>query len=412
MPGSVIVGGARTPIGKLSGALKGFTAMDLGGFAIKAALERSGVSGDQVDYVIMGQVLQAGAGQMPARQSAVNAGIPMDVPSITINKVCLSGLDAIALADQLIRAGEVEIVVAGGQESMTNAPHLLMGGRKGYKYGPTTVLDSVAHDGLTDALTREAMGELTEAGNAERAIARAPQDEAAAASHQRAARAQAEGVFDAEIAPIEIPQRKGEPLIVAQDEGVRPETTAESLGALKPAFQKTGDMGYDAIAIHRYPQIDRIDHVHHGGNSSGIVDGAAAVLIGSKEAGDAAGLTPRARILGAASIGSEPTIMLTGPALVTEKLLARLGMTTGDIDVYELNEAFAAVGIASTRKLGVEADRVNVDGGAIAIGHPLGMSGTRLALHLAYALKARGGGTGVAALCGGGGQGEALILSS
>ncbi len=391
MASSVIVAGARTPMGKLLGALTPFTGADLGGFAIKAALERSGVAADQVDYVIMGQVLQAGAGQIPARQAAVKAGIPLNVPALSINKVCLSGLDAIALADQLIRAGEVEIVVAGGQESMTNAPHLLPKSRTGYKYGSIEVLDAMAHDGLTDSFDHIPMGESTERHVSKLGISRAEQDEFAARSQQRAAAAQKNGIFDAEITPVEIPQRKGDPIVVKEDEGVRGDTTAEGLSRLRPAFTKDGTIT--------------------AGNASPISDGAAAVVVMSKAKAEQLGLRWLAEI-GAHGIVAGPDNSLhSQPSNAINAALAKAGLTVNDLDLIEINEAFAAVGIQSMRDLGVGEDKVNVNGGAIALGHPIGMSGARLVLHLALELQRRGGGTGAAALCGGGGQGDALIVS-
>jgi acetyl-CoA C-acetyltransferase len=391
MASSVIVAGARTPMGKLLGALTPFTGADLGGFAIKAALERAGVAADQVDYVIMGQVLQAGAGQIPARQAAVKAGIPLNVPALSINKVCLSGLDAIALADQLIRAGEVEIVVAGGQESMTNAPHLLPKSRTGYKYGSIEVLDAMAHDGLTDSFDHIPMGESTERHVSKLGISRAEQDEFAARSQQRAAAAQKNGIFDAEITPVEIPQRKGDPIVVKEDEGVRGDTTAEGLSRLRPAFTKDGTIT--------------------AGNASPISDGAAAVVVMSKAKAEQLGLRWLAEI-GAHGIVAGPDNSLhSQPSNAINAALAKAGLTVNDLDLIEINEAFAAVGIQSMRDLGVGEDKVNVNGGAIALGHPIGMSGARLVLHLALELQRRGGGTGAAALCGGGGQGDALIVS-
>ena len=391
MVSSVIVAGARTPMGKLLGALTPFSGAELGGFAIKAALERAGVSADQVDYVIMGQVLQAGAGQMPARQAAVKAGVPMSVPSLLINKVCLSGLDAIALADQLIRAGEVEIVVAGGMESMTNAPHVLPKSRSGYKYGSIEVLDAMAHDGLTDVFDHIPMGESTERHVAKLGITREEQDAFAALSQQRAAAAAKNGVFEAEIAPVEIPQRKGDPIVVKDDEGVRGDTTAESLGKLRPAFTKDGTIT--------------------AGNASPISDGAAAVVVMSKAKAEELGLDWIAEI-GAHGIVAGPDNSLhSQPSNAINKALSRAGLSVDDLDLIEINEAFAAVGIQSMRDLGVTEEKVNVNGGAIALGHPIGMSGARLVLTLALELQRRGGGTGAAALCGGGGQGDALIIT-
>ncbi|GHJ14474.1 acetyl-CoA C-acetyltransferase [Micromonospora sp. AKA38] len=387
---SVIVSGARTPMGRLLGNLKDLPATKLGGIAIKAALERAGVAPDQVQYVIMGQVLQAGAGQIPARQAAVEAGIPMSTPALTINKVCLSGLDAIALADQLIRAGEFDIVVAGGMESMTNAPHLLLGQRSGYKYGDVTVKDHMALDGLTDAWDCCSMGESTERHGAKHGITRQEQDAFAAASHQRAAAAQKNGHFAEEITPVIIPQRKGDPLVVSEDEGIRPDTTAESLGRLRPAFAKDGTIT--------------------AGSSSPISDGAAAVVVMSKAKATELGLTWLAEIGAHGNVAGPDNSLHSQPSNAINHALRKGGLSLDDLDLIEINEAFAAVGIQSTRDLGISADKVNVNGGAIALGHPIGMSGARLVLTLALELKRRGGGTGAAALCGGGGQGDALII--
>lgn len=391
MAGNVIVAGARTPMGRLLGSLKGFSAADLGGVAIKAALERSGVSPEQVDYVIMGHVLQAGTGQITARQAAVKAGIGMDVPALTINKVCLSGLDAIALADQLIRAGEFEIVVAGGMESMTNAPHLLMGSREGVKYGDWKAIDSMAFDGLTCAFDQCAMGESTEGYLSKYPnVTRERQDAFAARSHQLAAIAEKNGAFGEEIVPVEIPQRKGDPIVFATDEGVRADTTAESLGKLRAAFAKDGSIT--------------------AGNASQISDGAAAVVVMSKEKAEELGLTWLAEI-GAHGVVAGPDASLhLQPAESIKAACAKEGIAVSDLDLVEINEAFAAVGLASTDELGINEDIVNVNGGAIALGHPLGMSGARVVLTLALELKRRGGGVGAAALCGGGGQGDALIV--
>ncbi|WP_030153804.1 acetyl-CoA C-acetyltransferase [Streptomyces sp. NRRL S-244] len=387
---SVIVAGARTPMGRLLGSLKSFSGADLGGFAIKSALERAGITGDQVQYVIMGQVLQAGAGQIPARQAAVKGGIPMNVPALTINKVCLSGLDAIALADQLIRAGEFDIVVAGGQESMTNAPHLLPKSREGFKYGAIEMLDAMAYDGLTDAFEHIAMGESTEKHNTRLGIERAPQDEFAAASHQRAAAAQKNGVFEAEITPVEIPQRKGEPVLFSQDEGIRPETTVESLGKLRPAFAKDGTIT--------------------AGTSSQISDGAAAVVVMSKAKAEELGLEWIAEIGAHGNVAGPDNSLQSQPSNAILHALKKDGLQVSDLDLIEINEAFAAVAVQSMKDLGVTPERVNVNGGAIALGHPIGMSGARVVLHLALELARRGGGVGAAALCGGGGQGDALIV--
>jgi acetyl-CoA C-acetyltransferase len=388
---SVIVAGARTPLGRLLGSLKDFSGSDLGAIAIKGALDRAGVRGDQVDYVIMGQVLTAGAGQIPARQAAVKAGIPMTVPALTINKVCLSGIDAIALADQLIRAGEFEIVVAGGQESMTNAPHLLDKSRSGYKYGNVTVRDHMDCDGLWDAFTDQGMGVLTEAGNTgDLEFTRAEQDEFSARSHQLAARAWKDGLFDNEIVPVSIPQRKGDPIEFKADEGIRADTTAESLGRLRPAFRKDGTIT--------------------AGSASQISDGAAAVVVMSKAKAEELGLTWLAEIGAHGVVAGPDSTLQSQPAQAIGKACAKEGITPADLDLLEINEAFAAVGLASTRQLGIDADKVNVNGGAIAVGHPVGMSGARITLHLALELQRRGGGVGAAALCGGGGQGDALII--
>lgn len=388
---SVIVAGARTPIGRLSGSLKDFSAADLGGVAIKGALEKAGVSGDQVDYLIMGQVILAGAGQNPARMAGVKGGIPMNVPSITINKVCLSGLNAIALADQLIRAGEVDIVVAGGMESMTNAPHFLPKSREGIKFGDVKLVDSMAYDALFDQFTSQAMGLLTEECNAAAAnLTRDEQDEFAAQSHQKAAVAWKNGVFDDEVVPVEIPQRKGDPIQFTTDEGVRGDTTAESLGKLRPAFSKEGTIT--------------------AGSSSQISDGAAAVVVMSKAKAEELGLEWLAEIGAHAQVAGPDSTLQLQPAAATAKACEKEGIAATDLDLVEFNEAFAAVGISSARELGLDNAKVNVNGGAIALGHPVGMSGTRVVLHLALELKRRGGGVGAAALCGGGGQGDALIV--
>lgn len=389
---SVIVAGARTPMGRLLGSLRSFSGSDLGGFAIKAALERAGVTGEQVQYVIMGQVLQAGAGQIPARQAAVKAGIPMSVPALTVNKVCLSGLDAIALADQLIRAGEFDIVVAGGQESMTNAPHLLPGSRDGHKYGAIQMLDAMAHDGLTDAFDNVAMGESTERHNTRLGIGRPEQDEIAARSHQRAAAAQKNGLFDAEITPVEVPQRKGDPVVFTKDEGIRGETTVESLAKLRPAFAGDGNGTITA------------------GSASQISDGAAAVVVMSRAKAEELGLEWIAEIGAHGNVAGPDNSLQSQPSNAIAHALGKEGLTADDLDLIEINEAFAAVAVQSMKDLGLSAEKVNVNGGAIALGHPIGMSGARIVLHLALELRRRGGGVGAAALCGGGGQGDALIV--
>ena len=388
---SVIVAGARTPIGRLLGGLKDLSASDLGGVAIKAALEKAGVAPDQVDYVIMGQVILAGAGQNPARGAAVSAGIPMSIPSITINKVCLSGLNSIAMADQLIRAGEVEIVVAGGMESMTNAPHLLPKSREGFKYGDTTLVDSMANDALFDQLTQQAMGLLTEEVNgAAQNLTREEQDEFSARSHQRAAEAWKNGLFDDEVVPVPVPQRRGDPVMVTTDEGVRGDTTAESLSKLRPAFSKDGTIT--------------------AGSSSQISDGAAAVVVMSKAKAEELGLEWLAEIGAHGMVAGPDSGLQLQPANATALACRKEGIEPTDLDLVEFNEAFAAVGISSARELGLDDEKVNVNGGAIALGHPVGMSGTRVVLTLALELKRRGGGVGAAALCGGGGQGDALIV--
>jgi acetyl-CoA C-acetyltransferase len=390
-PRSVIVAGARTPMGRLLGSLKDLTAADLGGTAIKGALERAGIAPEQVEYVIMGQVLTAGAGQIPARQAAVKAGIPMSVPALTINKVCLSGLDAIALADQLIRAGEFDVVVAGGQESMSQAPHLLTGSREGHKYGDVTMRDHMAYDGLWDVFTDQAMGALTEAANAgDRTFSREEQDAFSARSHQLAAQAWKDGLFDEEVVPVEIPQRKGDPVAFREDEGIRADTTVETLGRLRPAFRGDGTIT--------------------AGSASQISDGAAAVVVMSRDKAESLGLTWLAEIGAHGVVAGPDSTLQSQPAEAIRAACAKEGLDPTALDLVEINEAFAAVGLASTRELGLDPERVNVNGGAIALGHPIGMSGARLALHLALELRRRGGGTGVAALCGGGGQGDALLI--
>jgi acetyl-CoA C-acetyltransferase len=377
-------------MGKLLGGLRDFSGTDLGAVAAKAALERAGITGDQVDYVVLGQVLQAGAGQMPARQAAVKAGIPMTVPSLLVNKVCLSGLDAIALADQLIAAGEFEVVVAGGMESMTNAPHLLPALRKGHKYGAVEMLDSMAYDGLTDAFDHVPMGESTDRHNQRLGITRAEQDEFAARSHQRAAAAQKNGLFDEEIVPVQVPQRRGDPIEIREDEGIRGDTTTEVLAKLKPAFTADGTIT--------------------AGSSSPISDGACAVVVMSRAAAERHGATVLAEIGSYGTVAGPDNSLQSQPSNAIRKALGKAGLDVSALDLVEINEAFAAVGIQSMRELGVGPDMVNVNGGAIALGHPIGMSGARIALHLALELRRRGGGLGAAALCGGGGQGDALLL--
>ena len=390
MAEAVIVAGARTPIGKLSGALGGFTAMELGGFVIAEALLRAGIAPDQVDYVLMGQVLQAGQGQIPARQAAVKGGIPLTVPANTINKVCLSGLHTIYLADQMIRAGDAEIVVAGGMESMTQAPYLLPGARAGYRIGDGVLVDSMMHDGLTDAFDHVAMGLSTERYNEKAGISRARQDAFAAASHEKAAAAAKDGRLAEEIVAVQVPQRKGDPLLVDVDEGVRPGTTAESLGALKPAFDKNGTIT--------------------AGNASQISDGGAAVIVMSAAKAQELGLTPLGQIVSYGQVAGPDTSLLTQPSRAILQAAKKHDIEVRDIDLFEINEAFAAVGLASVDDLGISEERVNVNGGAIALGHPVGMSGTRVALTALLELRRRGGHLAAVALCGGGGQGDAAIL--
>jgi acetyl-CoA C-acetyltransferase len=391
MPGSVIVSSARTPIGKLSGALASMAATDLGAHAIRAALARGDVGAEQVDYVIMGQVLQAGAGQMPARQAAAKAGIPMTVPAMTVNKVCLSGINAIYLADQMIQAGDAEVVVAGGMESMTQAPYLLPKAREGYRMGNGELVDSMIGDGLWCAFDAVHMGAGTEryAGDLG-GITREMQDELAAQSHERAANAIKDGRFTEEIAPVELAQRKGDPIVFDTDEGVRPGTTSESLASLRPAFAKDGTIT--------------------AGNASQISDGGAAVVVTSVAKADDLGLTPIAELVSFGLVAGPDPSLLQQPSRAIKRALEPVDMKVSDLDLFELNEAFAAVGIASMRDLGITDEIVNVNGGAIALGHPIGMSGTRVVLTLVDELRRRGGGVGAAALCGGGGQGEAAIV--
>jgi len=386
----VIVGGARTPVGRLMGSLASKSASELGGVAIAGALRRAGIGPEQVQYVIMGQVLQAGAGQITARQAAVAAGLAMDIPAVTVNKVCLSGLDAIALASQLIRLGEYDVIVAGGMESMTQAPHLLRNSRAGYRFGPVTVDDSMALDGLTDAFDHLSMGESTENSVRKLGITRAEQDEFAALSHQRAATAAKNGLFADEIVAVQVPQRGGEPLSVTEDEGIRPGTTAQTLGKLKPAFGQDGTIT--------------------AGTSSQISDGAAAVVVMSAEAAQRAGAQVLAEIGAHGNVAGPDNSLHSQPSNAIKQALTKAGLTAPDLDLIEINEAFAVVAIQSMRDLDVSPDIVNVNGGAIALGHPIGASGARIALHLANELRRRGGGLGAAGLCGGGGQGEALLL--
>ncbi|MBS6030585.1 MAG: acetyl-CoA C-acetyltransferase [Kocuria rhizophila] len=387
----VIVNGARTPQGKLLGALASQSAVDLGAHAIKHALQRAEVAPEDVDYVYMGNVVQAGNGQNPAKQAAVAAGLPMSVPAMSLNKVCLSGLVAVTEAARMIRAGEADVVVAGGMESMTNAPHLALGARKGTSYGDMTLADSLAHDGLVDSALGVAMGELTETGNTERHIGRQEQDEVAARSHQLAGKAQQDGVFAEEIAPIEIPQRKGDPVTVAEDQGVRPDSTAEGLGKLRPAFTKDGTIT--------------------AGNSSPISDGAAAVVLTTRGYAQEHGLEWLAVVGRPGQVAGPDTSLHSQPSHAIEHALSRSGWDVSELDFIEINEAFAAVSMQSVKDLGVDMDRVNIHGGAIALGHPIGASGARLALHAAMELARRGSGKAAVSLCGGGGQGEALLLS-
>lgn len=389
---TVIAAGARTGIGRFMGSLKGHSATELGGIAIAAALKNAGISGSDVDYVIMGHVLQAGAGQNSARQAALKGGIPMSVPSITINKLCLSGINAIALAAQMINAGEADIVVAGGMESMSNAPHLMIGSREGVKYGDWTMKDSMAFDGLFCAIDNLGMGESTEKYTSEKGIKRRAQDEFSAMSHAKAAAALSTGIFDSEIVAVEIPQRKGEPIVFATDEGVRADTTAEVLGGLRPAFTKDG--------------------VITAGSSSQISDGAAAVVVMSQAKAKELGIDYLAKIGSHAMVAGPNASLLNQPSQAILAACAKEGISAKDLDVLEINEAFAAVALASIEELGVDEGKVNLHGGAVALGHPIGMSGARIVLHLALELKRRGGGLGAAALCGGGGQGDALILKA
>ena len=387
----VIVNGARTPQGKLMGALASLSAVDLGAHAIKHAVERSGVSPETVDYVYMGNVVQAGNGQNPAKQAAVEAGLPMNVPAMTLNKVCLSGLVAVTEAARMIRAGEASVVVAGGMESMTNAPHLALGSRKGKPYGDMTLADSLANDGLVDAALGVAMGELTETGNSERSIGREQQDQIAARSHQLAGEAQSSGVFAEEIAPLEIPQRKGDPVTVSEDQGVRPESTAEGLGKLRAAFTKDGTIT--------------------AGNSSPISDGAAAVVLTTRAYAEEHGLSWLAVVGKPGQVAGPDTSLHSQPSRAIEHAVERAGWSVDELDFVEINEAFAAVSVQSVDDLGIPLDKANIHGGAIALGHPIGASGARLALHAALELARRGSGKAAVSLCGGGGQGEALLLS-
>ena len=392
MSGSYIVAGARTPIGKLSGALAGFSAAELGGFAIAEALARAGVKPEEVEHVLMGQVLMAGQGQVPSRQAAVKAGIPMSVPAVNINKVCLSGLNTIYLADQMIAAGEADIVIAGGMESMTNAPYIASGARSGFRYGNTELSDAIIKDGLWCAFDACLMGLGTERYTAG-GIGRDVQDQFAVQSNVRAAAAIAAGKFTDEIVPITIPQRKGDPVVISTDEGVRGNTTMDSLGTLKPAFEKDGGIT--------------------AGNASQLSDGASAVVVMSKKAAEARGVKPLGEVVSYGMVaGPDNASLLHQPSNAILKALGRAGLKISDINLFEINEAFAAVGIASMKELGISDSIVNVNGGAIALGHPIGMSGNRLALTVLHELRRRGGGLGAVSLCGGGGQGDALIVRS
>ena len=391
MPSSVIASAARTAIGKFGGAVKDVPAVDLGARAIQGALERAGISGEQVDYVIMGQVLQAGTGQITARQAAIKAGIPDSVPAITINKVCLSGLNAIAIADQMIRAGDASVVIAGGMESMDQAPYLLPKARQGYRMGDGSIVDSMIYDGLWDAFTNKHMGDQSEDVNTEFSITREEQDAWSLRSHQRAHAARDR--MAEEIVPLEIPQRKGDPVVFETDEGIRPETTAESLAKLRTAFNKEGTIT--------------------AGNASQISNGGAAVVVMSAERAQELGITPMAEIVAHGMSAAEPPYLHTVPALAVQAALKKAGMSPNDLDLVEINEAFAAVALHSTKMLfngNTEAEeKVNVNGGAVALGHPIGCTGARLTVTLLHELKRRGGGVGVATLCGGGGQGDAII---
>ena len=390
MSATKIVAGARTPIGKMSGAFSTMSAAQLGSVAIAAALERAGVTPADVDHVIMGQVLMAGQGQVPARQAAAGAGIPMSVPSVNINKVCLSGLNSIYLAHQMIASGEADIVVAGGMESMTNAPHLLAGARAGFRYGNTDLEDAIVRDGLWCAFDACLMGAGTEQ-YADGSISRAEQDRVAAASHERAADATKNGRLADEIVPVADPQRRGDPIMVTEDEGIRSDTTSDSLSNLRGAFGGAGTIT--------------------AGNASQISDGASAIVVMSERAAADRGVTPLAEYVSYGMVaGPDNPSLLLQPANAIRAALARTDLSLSDISLFEINEAFAAVGVASIADLGISEDVVNVNGGAISLGHPIGMSGNRLALTLAHELRRRGGGHGAAALCGGGGQGDALIL--
>lgn len=388
----VIVGAARTPQGRLKGALSSFTAPELGGFAIKGALEQGGIPAADIDAVVLGQVLPAGSGQNPARQAAIAAGLGWDVPASSVNKVCLSGLTAIIDATRMIKTGDFEVVVAGGMESMSQAPHLMVGSRNGYNYGSIEVLDHMAHDGLTDAYDKESMGTSTEKLNPKFGLTREEQDRVAALSHQRAAAAAEAGVFDDEIVPVAVPQRKGDPVIVSKDEGVRPDTTEESLAGLRPAFAKDGTIT--------------------AGNASQISDGASAVVLTTRANAEAKGWKVLATIGASGQVAGPDNSLHAQPARAIEQALAKQGIAASDLDFAEINEAFGAVVAQSQKELGLSEDKVNLHGGGIALGHPIGASGTRLVVHAAHELAKRGGGTAAVGLCGGGGQGEALVLTA
>jgi acetyl-CoA C-acetyltransferase len=387
---SVIVGGARTPIGKFGGGFRDLPAVDLGAAAIREAMRRGGIQGDQVDYVIMGQVIQAGAGQITARQAAVAGGVPKEVPAITINKVCLSGLNAVALADQLIRAGEIEVAVAGGMESMSQAPYLLPKARWGVRMGDAELVDSMIHDGLWSTFTNQHMGESSDEVNAELGIGREEQDAWAARSHRRAAAAWDEGRMGEEVVAVEVPRRKGDPVLVDRDEGIRPDTTEESLAKLNPTFKEGGTIT--------------------AGNASQISDGGAALVVMSAERASALGLEPLAEIVAHGMSAERYPYLHTVPALAVEHALKKAGLSAHDLGVVEINEAFAAVSLSSAKMLGLDEAIVNPGGGAVALGHPIGMSGARLVLTAVYEMRRRDAGYAAAALCGGGGQGDALIV--
>ncbi|HEU4864858.1 MAG TPA: acetyl-CoA C-acetyltransferase [Actinomycetota bacterium] len=390
MPRSVIVAGARTPIGKFHGAFRDLSAVDLGAVAIRAALARSGVAPDQVDYVVMGQVIRAGTGQVTARQASVAAGIPKEVPSLNVDKVCLSGTTAIALADQMIRAGEVDVVVAGGMESMTQAPYVVPKARAGSRLGDADLVDTMIHDGLWSSFTGQTMGESSDVVNAELGIGREEQDAWSARSHQRAAAGWDSGALAEEVAAVEVPQRSGDPVVVERDEGIRPDSTAESLARLKPAFGKDGTIT--------------------AGNASQISDGAAAVVVTSPEKAEQLGVEPMAEIVAHGMSAERFPYLHTVPAIALQNALKKADLDVHDLGLLEVNEAFAAVALNVTRILGFDGALVNVNGGAVALGHPIGASGARLVLTLAQELRRRGVDLGAAAICGGGGQGDALVI--